>query len=98
MRTLKATTSQGKRVMGMAYSCKSVRLDELYKAYSSEKQKAYDRCRELCAKENGYSFRVGNANTFGFTACWLVKGEHFDDFDELRVETKNNSYRVIYEK
>lgn len=92
MRTLKSSTSQGKRVVNMAFSCNSERLDELYKTYSSEKQKAYDRCLELCAKENGYSFRVGNANTFGFTACWLVKGEQFD---ELRVETKDNSYRVI---
>lgn len=92
MRTLKASTSQGKRVMNMAFNCNSEGLDELYKAYSSEKQKAYDRCRELFAKENGHSFRVGNANTFGFTACWLVSGE---DCDELRVETKDNSYRVI---
>ena len=98
MRTLKALSSQGKRVINMAIRCNSTTLEELYKTYSIEKQKAYDRCRELCAKENGYSFRVGNANTFGFTACWLVKGEHFDDFDELRVETKDNSYRVIVEE
>ena len=95
MITLKASTSQGKRVVNMAFGCNSERLDELYKTYSSEKQKAYDRCRELCAKENGRVFRVGNANTFGFTACWLVKDEHFD---ELRVKTKDNSYRVILDE
>lgn len=92
MKTLKSSTSQGKRVVRMAYNCKSERLDELYKTYSSEKANAYDRCRELCAKENGFIFRIGNANTFGFTASWFVKGERFN---ELRVETKNNSYRVI---
>lgn len=95
MKTLKASTSQGKRVVNMAIRCNSERLDELYKTYSSEKANAYNRCRELCAKENGYIFRIGNANTFGFTACWLVKREHFY---ELRVETKDNSYRVILDE
>ena len=68
MRTLIASTSQGKRVINMAFRCNSERLDELYKTYSREKQIAYDRCRELCAKENGRVFRIGNANSFGFTA------------------------------
>ena len=95
MRTLKASTSQGMRVVNMASRCNSERLSELYKKYSSEKQSAYDRCRELCAKENGYLFGIGNANTFGFTACWFVKGERFH---ELRVETKDNSYRVILDE
>ena len=95
MRIFKASTSQDKRVIKMAISCNNNTLDELYKIYSSGKQIAYDNCRELCAKENGRAFRIGNANTFGFTACWLVKGEHFD---ELRVETKDNSYRVILDE
>ena len=94
MRTLKASTSQGKRVVNMAFGCDSERLDELYKTHSREKQIAYDRCRELCYKENGKNFRVGNANSFGFTACWLVEGEYSH---ELRVETKDNSYRVIFD-
>ena len=95
MRTLKASSSQGKKVIDMAFSCSSERLDELYKTYSSKKQKAYDRCRELCAKENGRVFRIGNANSFGFTATWYVEGEHLY---ELRVETKDNSYRVIFDE
>lgn len=95
MRILKASTSQGKRVIDMAIRCNNERLDELYKTHSSKKQIAYDNCRELCAKENGYIFRIGNANTFGFTACWFVKGKRFN---ELRVETKDNSYRVILDE
>lgn len=95
MRTLKASTSQGKRVINMAISCKSTTLEELYKTYSNIKQQAYYDCANRFLIEKGYNFRVGNANTFGFTACWLVKGEHFD---ELRVETKDNSYRVILDE
>ena len=95
MRTLKASTSQGKRVVNMAIRCNNERLDELYNVYSSRKQIAYDECRELCAKENGYLFGIGSANTFGFTARWFVKGQ---PFDELRVETKDNSYRVILDE
>ena len=95
MKTFKASTKQGKRVISMAISCNSTTLEELYKTYSKQKQKAYNDCYELSIREKGYNFRVGNANTFGFTACWLVKGEHFD---ELRVETKDNSYRVILDE
>ena len=95
MRTLKASTSQGKKVIKMAIRCNSTTLEELYKTYSKQKQQAYDVCHKLYIREEGYNFRVGNANTFGFTACWLVKGEHFD---ELRVETKDNSYRVILDE
>ena len=95
MRTLKASTSQGKRVINMAIGCNNETLDELYKTYSREKQIAYDRCRELCAKENGYLFGIGSANAFCFTARWFVKRQ---PFDELRVETKDNSYRVILDE
>ena len=95
MRTLKSSTSQGKRVINMAIRCNSTTLEELYKKYSNQKQQAYNYCYELFIREEGYNFRVGNANIFGFTACWLVKGEHFD---ELRVETKDNSYRVILDE
>ena len=95
MRTFKASTPQGKRVINMAIRCYSTTLEELYKTHSNQKQKAYNECYESFIREEGCDFRVGNANSFGFTACWLVKGEHFD---ELRVETKNNSYRVILDE
>ena len=95
MRTLKASTSQGKRVINMAIRCNSTTLEELYKTYSNQKQQAYDDCYESFIREEGYIFRVGNANTFGFTACWLVSGENSV---ELRVETKDNSYRVILDE
>lgn len=92
MKTYKATSYNGRRIIEMASKCNSWTLEELYKTFSDKKQKAYDDCYESFTREEGYNFRVGNANTFGFTACWLVSGE---DYDELRVETKNNSYRVI---
>ena len=37
MRTLKASTAQGKRVINMAIRCKSASLEELYKTYSNQK-------------------------------------------------------------
>ena len=95
MRTFKASTSKGKRVINMAIRCNSTTLEELYETYSNKKQQAYDDCYESFIREEGYNFRVGNANTFGFTACWLVSGE---DFETLRVETKDNSYRVILDE
>ena len=89
---LKASTSKGKRVIDMAIRCNSRTLDELYERYSNKKQKAYNDCYQSFIREDGYNFRVGNANTFGFTACWLVSGE---DSEVLRVETKDNSYMII---
>lgn len=44
MRTLKASSSQGKRVINMATRCNSWTLEELYKTHSDKKQKAYDDC------------------------------------------------------
>ena len=40
MRTLKASTSQGKRVVNMAIRCNSTTLEELYKTYSNRKHQA----------------------------------------------------------
>ena len=43
-------------------------LDDVYKSYSAAKQNAYDYCKRLQDKYNGYDFRIISANTFIFTA------------------------------
>lgn len=43
-------------------------LEDVYKSHSVAKQNAYDYCKRLQEKYNGYDFRIISANTFIFTA------------------------------
>ena len=92
MITLSLNTVRGKRVNAMGVACTAYSLSDIYKTWSNAKSKAFNRCVAMCEADNGISFRVGNANTFGFTATWLYKK---DDILYRRVETKDNSYIVI---
>ena len=56
-----------------------------------QKSKAIKRCMNMCEAGNGVCFRVGNANSFGFTATWMYKK---GNVWYRRVETKDNSYIV----
>lgn len=89
---LKFSTRRGKEVYKMSLSCQHTNLNDLYKHPSVAKINAYNKyLNEYRKTENSHSFGVGNANSFGFTAAWY--GKENDDFF-LRVETKNNSYKV----
>ena len=91
MITLSLNTVRGKRVNAMGVACTEYSLSGIYKTWSNAKSKAFNRCVTMCEADNGMSFRVGNANTFGFTATWLFRkdGKCF-----RRVETKSNSYLI----
>jgi hypothetical protein len=48
-------------------------LRGIYDTWSTAKQNAYDWCvNEYVNDENSSDFGVGNANTFSFTASWLL--------------------------
>lgn len=96
MLELKHSTVRGKRVVSMGLSCKNTSLEELYKTWSREKEQAFCSCKFMFADDkNAWCFRVGNANTFGFTCSWLTI---IDDEEVMRVETKDNSYLVWLER
>ena len=67
-------------------------LSNLYDKWSQEKENAFDWCwNQYWNDENSSDFGVGNANTFGFTASWLLTK---DGENCMRVETKDNSYLI----
>lgn len=89
---LKLSTAKGKKVCNMGEHCYAYSLNELYKKPSQEKINAYNKCLLAFGNTpNPHRFRVGNANSFGFTASWY--GKERDDYF-MRVETKDNSYKV----
>ena len=92
MREYKLSTARGKKLYDMGCKCCWYSLSNLYDKWSSSKEKAFDWCwGQYCNDENSSDFGVGNANTFGFTASWLLTK---DGENCMRVETKDNSYLI----
>lgn len=92
MREYKLSTARGKQLYDMGCRCCWSSLHNLYDKWSPAKEHAFNRCWEqYCNDENSTAFGVGNANSFGFTASWLLTK---DDEDVMRIETKDNSYLV----
>ena len=92
MINLNLRTAKGRRIDAMGVACKGYTLEDIYKTtWSIAKTEAMKRCMDMCEADNGVCFRVGNANSFGFTATWLYrKGRKWF----RRVETKSNSYLI----
>lgn len=89
---LNLSTKRGKEVYNMGFKCQGKSLFDLYKKPSHLKLKAYDECFfKFCNTQNSFCFGVGNANSFGFTCKWLAE-ENGTIY--MRVETKDNSYKV----
>lgn len=96
MKEYNLSSSRGKNIYEMGCKCCWTSLRNLYEKWSPEKENAFNWCwYQYCNDENSSDFGVGNANTFGFTASWLLtKGGE----DCMRVETRNNSYLVYLER
>ena len=89
---LNLRTARGRRIDAMGVACKGYNLQDIYKTtWSNSKSEAIKRCMAMCEDDNGVCFRVGNANSFGFTATWICRK---DGKWYRRVETKDNSYLI----
>ena len=96
MKTYRASTKKGQALLAMAGHCCWKYLNNLYDTWSDAKQRAYDWCVDEYLKSDDHSdFGIGNANTFGFTASWLCK---VDGVDCCRIETRSNSYLVVFDE
>lgn len=96
MREYNFSTARGKEIYNMGCRCCWDSLSNLYEKWSVAKQEAFDWCwKQFLNDENHSDFGVGNANSFGFSASWLLtkNGE-----DCMRVETKYNSYLVYLDR
>lgn len=92
MKEFNASTKRGKQLMEMGDRCYRHTLSDIYKKPSLAKKMAFNWCYEqyLNDPESSY-FGIGNANTFGFTASWLLVK---DGEECMRIETKSNSYLI----
>lgn len=92
MREYKLSTARGKKLYDMGCKCCCYSLHNIYKKWSPKKENAFNRCFEqYCKDENSEAFGIGNANSYGFTASWLLTK---DGENCMRVETKDNSYLI----
>ena len=96
MKILKASNKNGQGILWSASRCEGHTLNDIYNSYSNAKQQAYNDClRWFNECDNSRDFRVGNANTFGFCACWYCD---YDGERALRYETKSNTYIVLLDR
>ena len=96
MKVLKASNKNGQSILWSATNCDGHTLNDIYSTWSSAKQRAFDDCvRWFNESENAHTFRVGNANTFGFGASWYCD---YNGEPAMRYETKSNSYIVLLDK
>lgn len=96
MKILNGHTKRAQRLIENANRFTGFSLDDIYTSYSIAKANAWKWCyNQFVNTENSERFRVGNANTFGFSASWYgtSNGESI-----LRYETKDNSYLVLLDR
>ena len=70
-------------------------LNDIFNSYSQSKQNAYEDCRKLKYKMNGFDFAVFNPCTSTFTAGF----KYYDENKKLHIViiTKCNNYDIIAE-
>lgn len=95
MREFKASTKAGQRIIEMGDRCTYTDLSDIYQSFSERKECAFKWCLEQFREDEGVGFGIGSANTFGFTASWLLRKNNEIC---MRVETKDNSYLVWLER
>lgn len=93
MKILKASTKAGQNIVDRYNRLYGRTLRDLYGSYSYAKESAYNDClRWFNQSKEAHDFKVGSANTFGFSAGWkLIYDGHY----AIRLETKDNSYVVL---
>ena len=86
---VKASTARGKALIARAQYREGYYLYDVYGAYSVAKSKAWENCRRKCYEEHGEEFHICSHGTHQFSVAWKVA-------DGWRIETANNSYKVVY--
>jgi len=96
MREFKGSTKAGQKIIAMGSHYDGFDLRQVYGRYSDAKERAWNWCYEqYLATDDHDSFSICSHNTFGFTVSWLGK---VDGEDIMRVETKDNSYMVWFNR
>lgn len=99
MTYLKASTSKGKRVIGIYENLKGTTLSDLYKHPSNETIAVYEHLHSIYCDHvnnaNGHSWKVTKrAGSWSWSCGWKYE---LDGHKYLRVETRDNTYIVDME-
>ena len=96
MKTLKASTKAGQRIIIKAECNEGYFLSQVYETFSQQKENAWKWCEhEYLTSDNHSDFHICGHNTFGFTVAWIC---NINDEKCLRLETKDNTYIVYLER
>lgn len=87
MKTLNPNTKKAKAFIEAYNVSNATELYHVYGKFSQKKELAMYICRQKCLNDGRYDLRILSANTFQFTCGWRIE-------NNLRVETRNNSYII----
>lgn len=81
-KAIENTTKKNQRVVlaaaESAYNNRRWTYDDIFSAYgrpSADKVRAWDYCKELCAKMGGYDLLISSRNAFRFSACFKFEDD-----------------------
>lgn len=89
MKFIKGSSKKGQSLIASADRYEGTTLADIYKSYSAEKLKEYNRCRRICIEEGGKDFHITGHNTYTFDVAWVRPN------GDIRIETKCSSYAVF---
>lgn len=93
---VKISTAYGKQLYERGCKHEGTALNQIYRNWSYQKQKAFDRCyNEYLNSVDRTTFSIISHNTFSFSVSWLCK---LDGHYGMRIETSRNSYFVDFEE
>ena len=91
MKVVNANTQLGKRLVAISQNYEGTELYQVYDKWSTAKQVAWDKCYDEYRNTDGASnFSICSHNSFCFTCKWFTQ-------DGMRLETRNNSYLVVFD-
>lgn len=93
MRTVKASTAVGKRLIRIGTNWEGTHLYQVYDRWSQAKQEAWEKCYdEYSNTEGANGFSICSHNTYQFTCSWFISD------GSMRLETRDNSYLIIFDE
>lgn len=88
-------TARGQQLIALGSRWKGDNLKQCYEKPSKAKQDAFDNCYEKYLNTpNHEAFSICSFSRYGFTCSWLGS---YNDQDALFIETKENSYIVLFD-
>lgn len=92
-KTISGASKTGQKLLARACHFEGTDLDDVYGRYSSAKASAMRDCRDWCAEDNGYNFRIISHNTSSFSVAWNYINKETGE-EMTRIETSRSRYII----